>query len=145
MKERIEKFLRLEGISSAKFADELGIQRSSVSHILSGRNNPSLELIQKFLKRYDKINTDWLILGKGEMYRSDKNISNLSLFDTMQPESLKIEQIIEKNSESKAPIIDPNTNIKQQINAFEEKTDKRIIKIVTFYTDKTFDEYLPSK
>jgi len=145
MKERIEKFLRLEGISSAKFADELGIQRSSVSHILSGRNNPSLDLIQKFLNRYDKINTDWLILGKGEMYRSDKNISNLSLFDTMQPESLKIEQIIEKNSESKAPIIDPNTNIKQQINAFEEKTDKRIIKIVTFYTDKTFDEYLPSK
>ena len=144
MKERIEKFLRLEGISSAKFADELGIQRSSVSHILSGRNNPSLELIQKLLKRYDKINSDWLVLGKGEMYRSDKNVSNLSLFDTVQAESLTIKPIVEEIPEQKAPIIDSNTNTHRQIEVFEEKLDKKVNKIVIFYTDKTFEEYSPS-
>jgi transcriptional regulator with XRE-family HTH domain len=99
MKDRIAKFLKAENISSSKFADEIGVQRSSISHIIAGRNNPSLELIQKMLNRFDKINPDWLILGKGEMYRPGKGIP--TLFDQgfvenhNNPQISKPEEVIE--------------------------------------------------
>ena len=65
MKERIEKIMELEKLSASKFADAIGVQRSNISHILSGRNKPSLELVNKILDHFDKINADWLLLGKG--------------------------------------------------------------------------------
>ena len=56
-----------EQLSPSKFADAIGVQRSNISHILSGRNKPSLELVNKILDRFQEINADWLLLGKGEM------------------------------------------------------------------------------
>ncbi|MBU3928200.1 MAG: helix-turn-helix domain-containing protein, partial [Bacteroidetes bacterium] len=53
------------GLSPAQFADEIGLKRSSLSHILSGRNNPSLDVIMKIKARYDEVNTDWLLFGTG--------------------------------------------------------------------------------
>ena len=72
MRDRILHFLTQENISSAKFADEIGVQRSSVSHILSGRNNPSFDFIQKILRRFELLNAEWLILGRGEMFKSQQ-------------------------------------------------------------------------
>ena len=71
MKERIEKIMEVEQLSASKFADAIGVQRSSISHIISGRNKPSLELVNKILQQYQHINADWLLLGKGEMIASD--------------------------------------------------------------------------
>ena len=66
---RILLILKTQNLSSSQFADEIGVQRSSISHILSGRNNPSLEFVMKILKRFPDINSDWLIFGKGSMYK----------------------------------------------------------------------------
>lgn len=74
MKERIEKIMKSEGMSASKFADAIGVQRSGISHILSGRNKPSLELVNKILKHFDKINADWLLLGKGEMVGAEEKL-----------------------------------------------------------------------
>lgn len=52
MKERILEFLKTENKSSAKLAEEIGVQPSSISHILSGRNNPSLDFVLKMLEKY---------------------------------------------------------------------------------------------
>ena len=60
MNNRIQLILKTKDISASKFADEIGVQRSSISHILSGRNNPSLDFIQKILKRFPDINSDWI-------------------------------------------------------------------------------------
>ncbi len=68
MNNRIQLILKTKDISASKFADEIGVQRSSISHILSGRNNPSLDFIQKILKRFPDINSDWILTGKGSMY-----------------------------------------------------------------------------
>ncbi|MGD0711853.1 MAG: helix-turn-helix transcriptional regulator [Bacteroidales bacterium] len=68
MNSRIQLILKTKNISASKFADEIGVQRSSISHILSGRNNPSLDFIQKILKRFPDINSDWILTGKGSMY-----------------------------------------------------------------------------
>jgi plasmid maintenance system antidote protein VapI len=67
MKERILEFLRIENRSSAQFAEEIGVQPSSISHIISGRNNPSLDFVIKMLTKYPDISSDWLLFGKGQM------------------------------------------------------------------------------
>ena len=59
----------MEGLSPSQFADKLGVQRSGVSHLLSGRNKPSFEFISKMLAAYPKLNPDWLIMGSGKAYR----------------------------------------------------------------------------
>ncbi len=64
---RIKKLLEVKKISPAQFADEIEVQRSSLSHVLSGRNKPSLDFMMKIKKRYPEINLDWLLLGDGSM------------------------------------------------------------------------------
>ena len=81
MLERINLILKSRNLNAAQFADEIGVQRSSVSHILTGRNNASLDFLLKVLTRYPEIDTDWLLTGKGVMVRSSslssKNISEV--------------------------------------------------------------------
>lgn len=62
--DRIKYIMKINQQSATSFADEIGVQRSSISHVLSGRNKPSLEFIQKILIAYPKISADWLISGK---------------------------------------------------------------------------------
>jgi len=70
MLDRINLILKSRNLNAAQFADEIGVQRSSVSHILTGRNNASLDFLLKVLQRYPEIDTDWLITGKGFMIKS---------------------------------------------------------------------------
>ena len=78
MKDRIRLFLDKENKTSSQFAEEIGIQASGVSHVLSGRNKPSLDFILKMLKTYNDLNSDWLLFGEGEMYKTG---STMDLFD----------------------------------------------------------------
>ena len=75
MKDRIIQLLNSEGLSASKFADIIGVQRSSMSHILSGRNNPSLDFIQKIMRSFPHISGDWLIPGSGEMSKKQDSAS----------------------------------------------------------------------
>ena len=67
MKDRILQFLESEKISPAEFADKIGVQRSSMSHILNGRNYPSASFIQKMLQSYPHLDSRWLMIGVGSM------------------------------------------------------------------------------
>jgi transcriptional regulator with XRE-family HTH domain len=75
MIDRIILVLKTQNLTSSQFADEIGVQRSSISHILSGRNNPSLEFVTKILKRFPDINSEWILFGKGSMYRHSEMIN----------------------------------------------------------------------
>lgn len=70
MTERLQKIMDYAGVSPNKFAAILGIQRSSISHMMSGRNNPSLTVVQKILKSYPDISSDWLLFGEGNMLKA---------------------------------------------------------------------------
>jgi plasmid maintenance system antidote protein VapI len=70
MKERILLLLEHYNLSSAQFAESISVQRSSISHILSGRNNPSYDFIIKILQQYPDISAEWLLLGQGIMIKS---------------------------------------------------------------------------
>ena len=69
MNNRLQQFLELENLTPARLADTLGVQRSGLSHILSGRNKPGFDFITKLLTKFPHINSEWLIMGKGKPYK----------------------------------------------------------------------------
>ena len=69
MNNRLQQFLELENLTPARLADTLGVQRSGLSHILSGRNKPGFEFITKLLTKFPHINPEWLLMGKGKPYK----------------------------------------------------------------------------
>ena len=79
-KTRIEKIMQVEGMTSGQFAQEIGVQNSTLSHILNNRNNPSLDVIKKILNRFPVVNADWLILGQGPMFRQELHSQMPTLF-----------------------------------------------------------------
>jgi transcriptional regulator with XRE-family HTH domain len=79
MKDRIILLIKAMNQTAAQFADEIGVQKSSISHIISGRNNASLDFIQKILFRYPEVNMDWLMFGKGPIFKSSESIANVSI------------------------------------------------------------------
>lgn len=71
LNKRISEVIEYSKLSSSEFADEIDVQRSSISHITSGRNKPSLEFIIKIKSRFPEILWDWLVTGDGEMLKSE--------------------------------------------------------------------------
>ena len=139
IKDRILRLLNEENLSSSKFADILNVQRSSISHIISGRNKPSLDFIQKVLRNFSQINPDWLILGKGEMYIQEQQKE----FSFDSPLDRKTEKIEEESTPiiKNEPILPNSTEI---VNNIIPKV-KSIEKIVVFFDDGTFEELNPKK
>ncbi len=73
MKDRLQLILQMEKLTPKKFADVLGVRPSTISHLLSGRNNPGYDFITGVLSKFPLISPDWLLLGKGHVYRSTTN------------------------------------------------------------------------
>jgi transcriptional regulator with XRE-family HTH domain len=143
MKERIWQFLQSENKSSSQFADEIGVQPSGISHIISGRNNPSLDFIIKMLTRYQYLSPEWLLFGKGKMYKESEMPT---LFDdTFEKHENSIKQDLTGRS-------DEDRYIKETIDSEgitnenqEGSVIKRTEKIVYFFNNGTFREYFPGK
>ncbi len=147
MNNRIIKIITSEGISPSKFGDKIGVTRSSISHILSGRNKPSLDVITKILINFKNINPEWLILGKEPMYKTTFQhtlFENTDIINKKNVEkSIKEPEKLNNENVKKLNITDePQTNLSPKP---EYNTAHKVEKIVTFYTDKTFEEYFPVK
>ena len=133
MKDRINKILQDYSLSSTKLADKLNVQRSSISHILSGRNKPGFDFIQKLLRNYPEINAKWLILGDGPMYTSDK-----------QP-TLPFSESSESTTPRESNIRSEPNNEYQIRHSQKGKQQKKVKKIVFFFDDYSFETYHPSE
>jgi transcriptional regulator with XRE-family HTH domain len=145
MKERLLEFLKAENKSSAQFAEEIGVQPSGISHILSGRNNPSLDFILKMLDKYKFLSTEWLLFGKGSMYK-DQKIQNL--FDESEnidnePDNKQIENFTKAGELTFNDNVNDKTHIELPIASIS--TAPEVEKIVWFFNDKSFKEYFPSE
>ena len=85
--ERIKRIISDNGLTNSSFADKIGVPRSTISHILSGRNNPSLDIIIKILHSFDEINADFLLKGEAStpvIASENKDFVNTNL--TLFPE-----------------------------------------------------------
>ena len=142
---KLEKILEYYSLSASSFADKIGVQRSSMSHLLSGRNKPSLDFVLKITDVFPEVDLYWLLLNKGNFPKDEStkilktensnksDISNFSteLFDQSTRESKK-EPFIENESQN---LIETSFNNGNQFNSVVEK-------IVVFYTDGTFKQYI---
>ena len=145
MKERLIEFLKVENKSSAQLAEEIGVQASGISHILSGRNNPSLDFVLKMLEKYKFLSTDWFLFGKGSMY---KDIKMQTLFDENNVLSLKDNMILTDNEALKSKIEHQKDKNDEQSGISTVPTKNKnseVEKIVWFYDNNSFEEYFPKR
>ncbi|HCQ29606.1 MAG TPA: transcriptional regulator, partial [Flavobacteriales bacterium] len=127
---------KLNNLSASAFADEIGVQRSSVSHILSGRNKPSLDFVIKVLNRFPNVSSDWLLLGKTDVTNVKQEPENKQKgSDVVKLTNVNNSQ----NTENKAN----EQNVDTNVNSNASK--KEIKKIVIFYSDGTFEPYESTK
>ena len=158
------KIITSEGLNPSLLADEMGVQRSGISHILSGRNYPSFDFLQKLLTRFPKLNAEWFILGQGSMYKSAAVTELPDLFvpeqkTPLSPTLPKKPEISNPKPETQTELVNsPKANPTPETLSSEEsvstesfrtkpeiipsaKTNKVIDKIIILYTDKTFASY----
>lgn len=126
-------------MTQSQFADSIGVGRASVSHILAGRNKPGYDFIEKMASRYPEINLDWLITGKGKMYKKDRAASappaEPALFQENEAEEMA-ESADEKSieMENSAPAEESATEDE------EMPPEKKISRVIVFYDDGTYQE-----
>ena len=148
MKERIKEIMDNENLTPARFADKLQINRAVVSHILNGRNNPSLDVVIKILSEMDYINSDWLINGIGSMYReghiTQKTQNKQSLFDESAINTEKDPDVSEylKEKHVQQNTLPFNPAGKQQVTS-NNVVNRKIKEIIIYYTDNTFETFTP--
>ena len=136
MNTRLKQFLSAENITQAQFADNINVVRASVSHVLSGRNNPSYEFIRSVMLKYPLLNIEWLMFGKGKMYKDsqpqdDTRAENL-LFPEQDPytEKIEIPAYIE-TEETESPAVQvPEIAV----------TQRKVSKIIVLFDDGSYQE-----
>ena len=149
MHDRLKQFLTMEGLSPARFAEVMGIQRSGISHLLAGRNKPSFEFIQRMMTAYPDINYEWLILGKGRPYKSDRPLpekaENATLFTETEESDPDLEADLlpeDQPLESQNPASQPAENrifVEESARTLTENR-RKIARIIVFYNDGTYEE-----
>ena len=149
MHDRLKQFLTMEGLSPARFAEVMGIQRSGISHLLAGRNKPSFEFIQRMMTAYPDINYEWLILGKGRPYKSDRplpeKVENATLFTEteesdpdLDADLLPEDQPLE--SQNQASHHAENRKFDEDSPRTLPGISRKIARIIVFYNDGTYEE-----
>ena len=148
MVDRLSQIIKSKHLSASQFADDIGVQRSSVSHVLSGRNKPSLDFITKVILRYADINSEWLLTGRGIMTSGEEDES--SSFDVTESSRHNSEIDADDSSiENVREIIEEQiTEQPLKTKAGRGKTTTgsgSVEKIIFFYKDGSFSEYSPNK
>jgi transcriptional regulator with XRE-family HTH domain len=149
---RLEIILDYYSLNASSFADKIGVQRSSLSHLLSGRNKPSLDFILKIMDVFSEVDLYWLLNGKGTFPKSE--LENETKIVTSTP--IVNHPIEETKKEKQADLFSenfssPKNQMEENIpNPFlntkitpTQKTEGEIDRIVIFYSNGTFKTYSP--
>ncbi|MGJ5640969.1 helix-turn-helix domain-containing protein [Formosa sp. S-31] len=130
--QRLQKVIDFYGESASSFSEKIGVQRSSISHILSGRNKPSLDFVLKILSAYPEVELYWLLNGKGSFPKHSADPVSQDLFsnEVDLPRTPEIPETTPKKQHEAIP---------KQI--FQNTEKKQIERIVVFYTDGTFKNF----
>ena len=138
MKERIIEFLRAENKTSAQFAEDIGVQPLGISHILSGRYKPSVDFILKMLEKYIFLSTEWLLFGKGTMYKEQ-------IIPDLFNQPLERQIFPDMELAGKPVDIKRTTHNAEEPEILELDDQRTVEKIVWFYNNNSFKEYYPEK
>ncbi len=121
VKDRLRMIMDSHKLNAGSFADRIGVQRSNVSHVLSGRNKPSFDFVEKLLLAFPRVSAEWLFTGK----QGKKEVDDLEF---------KAGPVI-VSTEGDVPSKENKTSV----------SEKKIVKTIVFYEDFTFDVFLPNE
>ena len=145
--------MQKEEMTAAQFAEKIGLSPSSLSHILNGRNNPSLDVVMKIHKACNYVNLPWLIYGEGEMEwkaeaskQEETGISGMALFDESAFFASEGTEERENRKEMvpKTPVYAPKEIVREEIK-YIEKPARKITEIRIFFDNGTYETFRPDK
>ena len=153
MKERITKIMQKEEMSSVQFAEKIEISPSSLSHILNGRNKPSLEVVMKIHKACSYVDLRWLLYGEGEMETRENDsvlenspvsgvmmLGESPLFASNGAEDCENR----KEMELRTPVYAPKEIVREEVK-YIEKPARKITEIRIFFDNGTYETFRPDK
>lgn len=170
MLKRIALILQTQNLTVSQFADRIGVQRSALSHVLGGRNNPSLDFVTKILRTFPEIRSQWLLFGEGKMYDAMAEVRPAEepavTMPSNPPVAMPAEGLAEAVAEvetpsamasempeerpempvetpAEAPLDAPLPDGLPDMAGFEavQATESHLVKVVFFYSDGRFEEY----
>ena len=155
MKERIQQIIERKGQSARQFVDRIGVQRSTFSHILNGRNGVSTEVISCIHLAFPKISVQWLMFGEGGIFEVKNNPYPVNVQASLFEENSKIlteGQLFDEYRKENAS--NPPLNVYQASVLEEDKPcvnevvrevvkNRKVTKIMIFYDDNTFETFSP--
>ncbi len=154
MKEKLLALMQNEGLRSSELAEILEINPAGISHILAGRNKPGFDLLQKILRRFPRINPDWLLLDDPNMYRDQA--ASVAPGSSPQPQTTAAagtgtsgdlfttaaKPAMEKSATAPGPQQELQPNAEFTVSG---RISSPIARIVIFYEDRSFESYTPEK
>lgn len=137
MNTRLKQFLAAENISQSQFADTIKVVRASVSHVLAGRNNPGYDFITSVMNAYPSLNIEWLLLGKGKMYKevqqeaSQRPLEVPQYVSSQEPDLFSYDDVIQE------PVIDAP----QELPSVKiPDVQRKVSKVIIFFDDGSYQE-----
>ena len=139
-----------KNLTVSSLADEIGVKRPTMTHTMSGRNNPSLDIVSKILERFRDINSDWLLFGKEPMIKSSAPVQQELFADSIVqpiPVITKDESIALNNQIPQViagvRTIGPSSQSDEIASGKKSDPDKKVSKILIFFSDNTFETFVP--
>lgn len=139
-----------ENLNPTRFADKLQVNRAVISHILNGRNNPSLDVVMSILSEMPYINSDWLLNGIGNMYKDGVDVDNLpskvGLFNKENEITAHTSSLVENEQPTELNIgSNPSNFIGNKMVSQAMPVAKKISQIIIYYEDNTFETFIIDK
>jgi len=149
---RLEILLEFYNLSASVFADKMGVQRSGLSHLMSGRNKPSLDFVMKIVENFPEVDLYWLLNGEGNFPKTEikENTITQPAYSPSPKKDEAVAMDLFSSDEITTSKENPSPGTPDLFSTVEEKEiksvssmHKEIEKIVIFYTDGTFKNYNP--
>ena len=122
---RLQKILDFYGVTATSFSEKIAFNRSTISHLLSGRNKPSLEFVMKVLQTYPEVDLYWLLYGEGS-FPTPLNKVNTQIKATSKQNTL--------------PGVEAENSVFENM-ALKNSNTSAIERIILCYKDGTFKQY----
>ncbi|MDX1652053.1 MAG: helix-turn-helix transcriptional regulator [Brumimicrobium sp.] len=133
IQDRLQMIMKMNNLTSSAFADKVGVQRSSVSHVISGRNKPSLDFIEKILTAFPRVNADWLVTGK----QIGKENLNREEYDSRETTNSGESGHTEATNPERQ---EQDSTKTKSLSVPFSSVRKEVVKVLIFYNDGTFEE-----
>ena len=150
---RLKEILEYYSLTSSTFADSIDVRRSSISHLMSGRNKPSLDFVLKVTDKYPEVDLYWFLNGEGEFPKQEKKaiipeeeiIPPPPVQDLFSQPEIKIQEQPKKIETIDNPIDNENEEIEKKSdfisNTKISSSVKKMVKVILLYDDGSFEEF----